>query len=1344
MKKEQLLVDRASKAQILFTTLFHTIEKLPLKKIDYYEINGRPSDTPDVYPVTLYSKFLHLKRTLSAFREYTKLHLPENVIDKMTDIIGQQNDKESKPTLCCVINELITCIPLQYHPHVKNKILYLLGVSTDSAPQPPLQQSNLPSIINLLFAQLFDVWREYFVYPGISENNVFALLTQLQTIVQERQNLRSESEASLLIPFGSIHDGSNSTFFGKALLAQKIVGSIINTYNPLHYPRIHHLITHESCSVSNAIIATIHYLSNDTTTMPHHTIANRLDCIHKFWKNSLIEKMLVIPNYWPKQHEPLSLQMKITTLYNLLHDKKMTTAHNDKQKIEFINKLIAQFSCTYEHNSICAKLVVLSNILLNPNTIIDDESFDYWIRFIGCSSDNSNTTLFGIVNSVYDILSIKNTPIDAFIHVVSLIGEQKDWYETNQGDQTLQGVLNRLFANCFDITTKYEHEVRQIPVIGGLSSHLDTMYRQILTRTDYLFASIRTLVTSHQFDWADLVVECLHTHVPKLVSYLKQYGKLSQNELFAHLCKPLWSNFEIFGELNAMINAVIGGGINRVFNELTYSKPQRHTLAYYLNSINKLTQSPNIKGTVLHSIIGDQNNAYLGRTLTLNDRFRYLQEIIGNISIFEDTTNEWYTITNVLLNKFQLIHTALNVLSRKFDIETFQSAVQILGYVSDLPSQDTVFGVMNSLFYNSSSSLFGLILDKYKAGRLGLIVDTRHSLFDDLQTLKEFLEQTQTLDITDEFNTLGATWHNAYAPSVFGRLISCEDTLIQLWNNAYYIPIYDVLELAAQFYDVIYEIIHDGYTHDTLKKIGTPISNIDEHTLFGVLNHVIATCLTSPLGHNVKYISDVLPTIIEKIFKHPAMQLNDKITILSRIVSQETLQELFPDISIEMYKNIPLSILEEQIAASFYPIAGFFRFHQAEQLWILGSQMIEIVNKLDSYINQTVASFNPVCPVYDKSIPNTILATIGTATDFENENTLFAISNKLGMRIHEIYSTLQKWHNSPLFVEYFQFLDKLKQIFFPGDCQLYYLTNCFFKINQSIANIKTAIQSICSDLSVSIETRTRNECDYAFRLKKHRLFDEIEQNLEKTSTLIQSIAKILPHVLGEQFYEILRCVDLSEYAIDAVDNFHNLEHSVLQFIHHLGYSFDIRGPERQITNWTCSEFTLMLNNINTNIAELSQIIYNIGRNFGRFRFFIIDRVETGTWIENCSNMLRRSVNSSIPFDLRKHEMSNRKLHCNSCRVPALQFENFMQSVQELTVNLSFVANAFLSYSQISPLQTTYTLLTGIGQSTNGVSIIDELFSETDPHSLPSKVDSMCRTIQQIMRIAGLQYRTTIQ
>jgi hypothetical protein len=1284
-----------------FQSLFQQVNEDKKKHIQYNEIIGRWDDPPDLFPVSMFSKFKH-------FYSLADIHEASLILQGAINTCGNNNDPA---TLIGMINTVTQNIQNDFHLVVRGLILYLLGQQSERPNDAP--RATLPGLIDSLFTHFFQQWRHRFACDTSTDDNVFALLQNLDDTIRSCVDVPSTS----LPPMGTMDDNNNDTILSKAILSQKIIGHIINDYIPVNYLRFNLLIMCPTCSVSAAIASTIRHIK-DGHPLPPHTIANRFDEIHNLWKASICGRLIVTPAIQEMHHRALHdcMQSIVCAL------SKKEISYNG-ERLFLVQELARQLKCEYIPGSLFAHLKNLGRILMHPRTIIDDEIYDKWMGFIGNSADllPGRETLFGVINLIAQFIIPSGTSVESLKEAISLIGKRNDLYEIRQGERTLYGFLNRLFLLNFDFIPSMHR------AISDVASHLDDAYLPLLMRTDRLFLDIQSIIDARQFDWADVIFESLHEEFPTFLEYLQQYVHESI-PTGAH--KAFWSDFEANGALNRMINAVRGGGIRRILSE-----PNARTLEWYLGQINGLAKNSRTKDTSLIQLIGVPSSSYLRQTLTLNDRFRYLKEILWNIATFENTSQEWYATVNDLLALFKALYTHVSQLSIGNNL---QLALQVLGEENAKPGMDSVFSIIKQLFYNSSSVLFEFILDKYRASKFGLSVETSRSLAGRLQRLKAFLTETetekQTLDITTEFDLIGEVEHRATIPSVFGRLAACEDALLQMWNKSYYIPIYQVLSLAAHFYEIthkiMYEITHkimeDGWTADTLALIGTPTSSIDDLSLFGTLNHVIASCLTAPLGHNVQYIAEMMPHLVKQIAEHPAMSADDRIAVLRMIISHGELQDLFPNASLIeedlLPDDWPLAVLEQKISNFFYPVAGFFRFYQAEQFWDIGHKLSDSLDEICSYLTKTKDQFNPVASSPNPSIAPTVLSKLGNPRDIADWKghepaSAFGLSNRFGVRLHVTYSTLRNWVDDPHFLECFDFLNKLKEKFYPGDCGLYYLTDGLNQIDHSIGTISAAVQFI-----------TTNNATIAG--DKNTLLAKIECDLQKIGKTNSSIARVLPHALGTHFHEILRCVDISEYIADAIDEFAELGKDVVALVP----AEVLAGPpvytKQPVERFDCVTLQTVLNSLADNVRSLATFGIPWGDDLIAND---ADILNTWEWIARIKMAVQCLFPQSIKHDLRLHAEKHRKLHCLSCSVPAIQFERIYENLQEVSTNLSYLSAAFASHIENAPQKKLFALLTDGGTP-------EEMAQYAETASLEDKVTQMEQFLTKIMQVVGIAFR----
>jgi hypothetical protein len=1260
----------------------------------------------------------------------------------MADIIGTSSDPSNAPTLCNVLKSLANNIPTDYRNDSKSANLYFLGLVQEQ-PESVGVSATLPGCLESLFGFFWGPWRERFIGSvTASPENIFVLLNELKIAVSE-----TSIPPPLSLQIGDMKNQGNDTLFAKAVLAQKVIGTIMGCHIPVSYLDFDRLVMHESDSISATIASTIRYVKGEIPNPPEHEIAGRLDEVHNLWK-SFIRHQLIGP-VSPESVLTNSLRHRLQLMSHALSGKELKYKG---EQLSLVKQLQKQLACAYFPGGVFASLVNLSQILNDPQVIVDNETFFEWTRFIGNSCDlfdpdakigGQGETLFGLFNLISKLLFTVNTPIESLQKVVDLIGKQSDLYWLTQGPRTFWGIVNRLFHMNFEFVDRIRRKVREA------AANLPLEYMPLLMRTDRMFMDIQAIVDSNQFDWADVIIDSLHNNIPSLIKYFEQYAL---DETPSHAHKAFWCNFEAIGTLNIMINAILGGGTRRIFSDPALLPFDMQSLDVFLNKINDLcidtpTKNSPVRSSQLFERIGEPSDAYLKQTLTLNDRFQYLKKIVWNIFTFEYTSHEWYGVAQTFRERFDELYSHINRLSQDPTEANLEKASKSLGKVGDPPGIGSVFSMINLLFYKASSTLFSIILDKYKASTFELSIDTSHSLTKSLQRMKEAIIGTQTVDVTTEIDRIGEMHHHPFVPSVFGRVAACEDALLQMWNGTYYIPIYDVLSLAAQFYEITHDVMARGWTKETIAKIGSPVSNIDEPSLFGTLNSVIASCLTSPLGHNIKYIADMMPKLIELLQQHPGMTPVDKVAILTRLIPVETLRSNFPGIEIPDPNYFPLAELEKKISNFFYPIAGFFRFHQVKQLWNIEQTIKEQLESVMSFLTDAKTKFDSLSYLLKPEDIQMILNTIGTPGDIANWRghaldlsvsadspfhsptnvSMYGLSNRLGIRLHIMYSTLKDWIDDPVFSQAFEILEQIKQKFYPGTCGLYYLTDGLHQIDQSLTTIISAVQPILRENLIPFEKAED------FSNVNEEIFCDVERDLLAIGRSNVSIATMLPHVLGSQFYEILRCADITEHLIDSVDGFTKLGADIVNLVQHLGYVIPEHEPELLQDMGSCDAFSLVWMHLAKHTREISDMIFAINSDPSIIKNIASDDpIGALSKINKLQLAIQRLCPPSIKGDLRVHEITHKKLHCSSCSIPVTQMENIHENVQEIAINLSHLANAIASHSESAPLRAIVDALTG-GNATN------PLIQHCDITSLAKAIFNLEIDLTGIMRVPGLAF-----
>ena len=1285
------LLQKFDKANDYFNDLFFSIRRKKIKNIKYEEIIGKKTEHSSTYPGSLYTQFKHLHRVIKSYCAYPKLRLEEQVINDIESLL----DKNDKNSLYSILKKLSYYIPNEFDN--RYEIQYLLGIRNEK-PETLDIDKTLPQAINDLFQPIFNEWLKRVTFVSTDLDNIFLLTEELKSFVDN--NILTEEQKLLIPEIGSLDDDKN-TLYGMIISSQQVISSIINNKIPVSYSKLDHLLLHEDCSISASLSNTLKFLKGETVDKPTFTIKNRFDELQRILKMSLVERLLDLNDYWPNE----KLLYSATNLLENTANKQSVIASIVMQNIDELRALYSKKDKNniYKENSLLAKIVNITNLLMCPNYVVNDEDFELWNSLIGSVNDCNKNSILGILN--YCKRNLDNYLLnDVFSENLDLIGVNSDLANIYKSENTLIGIINFLNRNVLSKTLlkieNFETVLSSIVQKANFDENLKSLIGSVLDsesqitfcgRFNFLKQNFRKLYDSNSFEWSSNIFLNSESLLDNLFNQLNSSLELSDEEFSEFFSEAWWKEDSIYGALNRIISTILSCGINNVLSNNLFQNSANNlkiqNSEYYLNLINNIIISD--QESEIFKIIGPQDFDNKEKLLTINSRFSYLKEIL-NFSAPFLSFEEISAIYNLISNPVNGFNAKLLTIENLLRKNLVNDALSVVGDISSFPSMETLSGIINYLFYVCSNKLFSFILDPYKASSIGLNINSRYSILNDLRDLKEKMKKHYVNPNIEKY--IGNDWDIKYSPTVFGRLASCEDILIKLWDNAFYIPIKNLMDLAAEFYKVKNEILQNESEDFFLSKIGTPVSNINEKTLFGILNRIIADSLTSQLGNNTKYISEIIPVIVNIVANHRAISQEDKIQILQLLIPNELIEEIL------QIDNLPeqnfKTLMEKQmiVGQSFYPIAGFIRFHQANQFLEMAKKITTIISDILEYLNET-NNFDPVLQNKDPLVAQNIISKIGGVEDFDDVNfdTLFSLTNDLCIRLSNIYTRLERWMFDQDFSESFNSLLQIKNQFITGNCKLFYSSYCLKKISEYLFYIKENINNIVYDENFS-EENTRvfiDEYD-SYKISKEKIFSSITKLLKNIRESLNKAGLRLPFVLSSNSDNLFRSIDVSDYLIEVAENSKEIKIDVENVNKLLGYVPIMDGYQDLHNEGECDSISLYINEIANRINELTNTFEYFFNNFEQYKDIIFDISSASTYTSSCLIEINKIFNEidKIYKNVFSHVDNMYELYCVNCDAQELSnsCERLLFSISNFR-NLFYLADAILlDFSKISPFQ----------------------------------------------------------
>lgn len=1276
--------------------------KTTAHRIDY-SVLGQAGQIASRFPSSLYSQLLHLKRELQAHRnQHSYFSLPT------LQEIGQKLGAPPETNGTTLYNELIALQRYILNESVYGAhILYLLGRGHNRPATCPFL-SSIPAQVTAIFSPIFTPWQEQFRYTEeLNEpSNVFSLLYQIQSTLG---SIPPRLDYSFLPELGSIDDPSNiHTLFGQAVRAQEIIWYITRTAVPLHYKALNDALADNDTSPTGALRATLAYLKRERTDPPLTLPQDALARVQAIFKEPLLEHIVENRSSWPTGHglrnswqrrlEQIRDHISVSPDISLRSElRPLFTAASDNAK-------------RYRNGTLIARCHVLCEGIADAGYMIRPAEFEEWMQWIGNEDDLSLATGTGIIQAA--LAQATQHSINSLKALNELVGKNSDVFEKRAAQNTVLGILNRLqLLNLQDVIAQFSSTeagsilasrsalLARTDLPPHLRDRLGELEEPLTNETfcgrwDTLTQSFEDLLAAHQFDWAERIVADGSRLLPRIRKTIAYAATAPNEDLWDIFGNAWWGDSGIYADINSLLRTVNGGGVLKAWHDTATAAFSLFDCNFYwehfLAALPSLTPlCPDLQ-TVLYNPIQTQTH----QILDLSTRMDYLNEIFASLSPFltyaqgdalykkmigEDGLLAWLRTLNELYQKLLPLppapHTASLTQQHK---EILLHIQELLGTPNDPPGQATICSSVQGLVQEGAMTLFGFLLNPFRASRYDLSIESVHSLHNDLRTLQNFLQANQRAEMNEALDRIGNNWDTHHAPTLFGRLASAEEVILRLWNGAYYIPVAPIITQAAKFYGIAHEIVNEEWTVHAVAKVGTPVSALEDYSLFSAINSIVAVGLTAPLGSNVKYISSMLPRLAEEF------------TLLQATPENRARWAAIVLGNPEAAAPTPGSFAYacSQTAAAFYPIAGFFRFRQTEQFWLLSREIAQGVSSLTNELYKR----RPAWLTDPNEIDTLIAVRLGAQTDPIDRSppSLFSQANSFAIELYHMYSRLGRWIDDADFRQSFAYLQSVKEQIMPGDCGLFFLTHSLGKIQTSTRRVARCIQAISTEPIIPPTGRPgAPTAEYdAFYAQKSALVSQIGGCIEQIRIHLTHCEQVLPYTLGTHKEELMRCADMTEHLKDAKADFAELAAITEKLTAHMGYATCAISTAPAPAEWSCAGLLSTLDALVEDIYTATQSLTAIRKQAPAYCDTWPDLPQAAANAQTAASQISSLLVpvQNIQRLIRSQAMSARPLHCALCSPEALAnaFDRLVAALEECSLAGEFLARTLFTESEINP------------------------------------------------------------
>lgn len=1030
-----------------------------LKLIDNNEIDknfiGSRDSIPMCTPGTSYSKFLLFSDTITHFFKDKIIEEDATIVDLLgTDTTPDENVINENLKICLNLSDTYT----KFSENLLDKIYLgksnLDGLSVNNFLRLLIAygknskkykdevnfligrmenginiDNKLTCKIQKLFDPIFDILQLNVKYTKLQNDinpydgsNLFALLECLRNKINDSAELPEDAKKTFLEEIGGLTSKPAGTLYGKVIYLQEMIHFLTSgasNYPPLNYPQLYHLLA-DFCSDLKKMV----FETNDLNSFeeiktkfnvlhvdaPHFDVTH-FDALHTAIKMIPINKLFnVQKGCCPNKNEGNA--EKIINRINM--KLKEIDPNHDVPKL---SKLMKIFSVGRYHQQegILGKLVTFTNAFTNSNYIFDRKLYELYSKIIGdvneSYDDGKNISICGFLNAVDKKLSKIKGGVPAFDNslnlddllneILNLIGHEDDRLVVKA---SLYGVMNKLFSSIagkivFFIEDKDEGLLNlgrqlaeskifrpNIPdTIGGPTD--SESKKTICGMLNLIEKSFNSLVQNSKFDWFDLIVKDAYLNLPEIKKILKAGIKANEGEKWGAFGKSWWAESSIFGYINNFINTLSSGGIQKFFVKQNFPVIDLNPLTLS-SALGSLPTCPELK--------------------FVREKFEYLKEIfskIGSFTTFERSLNFYKRLG--WEDKDSLGTIIMNTNAKNQDDVNFLTI--------------KISGLINECFDN----LLNLVI----SGKGTFNFPANKCLFENaVFFLENFLHGNDKAG--DEVILFGKSYDGQFINSIFGRIVSIGEIITNTMDADNCLPVYQILNEAANFNEVLYDIAYEGITAHSLKKIGQPFSKDD--SLFGFLNKIKEVCLFNRF---------------EKIFSNIQISFSGIKDNLEKNSKKGVPADFLIKTEAEFSKIT-------DIKNCLHEIAPFLRLRQIEQLNEDISEISGIVSDLFTEINSI--KYDSILGKFNKKF--TIIDEYFSGDKYKS------LLDSLLIKVYTAYFSIVDFSEA----SYKDNLDKLKTYMGYGvdsDCELSFFGKALFRVKNIISYINDNKEDIWSFLT---------------------------------------------------------------------------------------------------------------------------------------------------------------------------------------------------------------------------------------------------------------------------------------
>lgn len=1141
---------------VLQRSLIFIEENKPHLKFPHYAQLGTPTQTASAYPSSFYSQLQHLQRVLQAQQEQNAF-FPESVLTGILHAIGPSTSDPTISNLLINVQNLETY--LQNETTYIQQIGYLLREPAPSGTTPALP--SLVQQIQYIFAPIFAPWETQFSYTEeVDKNdNIFSLLSQLQTALKNR-------------PFNP-YPGEISTLYEKVSCAQQTLCFITQEHIPVYYRTLQGLLTGPG-SIVHSLQDTIAHVKGERALPPEILPETLLDKLCNVLKEPLIEHILNGRTSWPEKNIlPKSWQSLISDvshplgLLNIPSSTELTTARMFFEQVS---------ESTISLKALLAPCYTLCRCLESADYQLTADSFRTWMQWIGNENSNTNQDGTGILALCLQHISQKKPAIDK---IVSLIG-------IYPYGGTFENVLVELFKhNLSDIgslltstqTGQILDLIDKIVARKDLSPHLREMIGTLDNTSNETTFCARIKILQEMFErilkpqtfqhCQFIAAERIRQEGLPLIHQIQKM--LAENlttpaeTLWEIFGKAWWSHDGIYKPVNELCTLLAGSSIEKVLINDPSPAPTLKNIPYYMSKLhNNIQYLSKEHMTQLQQTLGPSHARQTSRISNLREALDHLNQLMLCIAPFSNfpTPSHFYdyiisTLETNLLDSFKQLHTAIKNHVLHPNTSDFALLTQILGTIHDNnPESTSICAQVNFLIYLCQMRFWN-ILNSHTDNNPFSDISPR-SLHHDLTALHAYLNSQPNADMNSALNLIGSPCDSKFLPSLFGRLASLEDMIGHMYNDNYSIPFPQLLNSAADFYSILHKLLNEKWSVHALTEIGEPSADLSEPSLFGIMNHMLSTCLSLPLEHNIGRIEKKLGYLCDNVKS-------------SLFLSNEEKKQW-----LEKFDEI--SRCAQQIIQRFAPFASLFYAYQTLPLWRITQNIIDQIKSLNTsqyWMNHD-------------TIIQTLQQNFGSPTDPIDTSppTIFSQLNDFSVRLYSMCTNVAQWITSPAALATLAELKEQKESLFPGDCQLFFITYILEDIHKVLQHIQKRI---------ALEPEyDAIEIDQEYREATQNHLAKINDSIYQITSPLFEIVDILPHALGAAKEELSCSADISESLLNLRDQCFKTQHDIDALLTHLKYPPYDETPPVSSTPWSCAHLEQSIAHLTKDFEELSEHIKN--------------------------------------------------------------------------------------------------------------------------------------------------------